>query len=135
MWAFYQLIYIFSSQKFDEWFFCFKATILNQMSWLLKTVAIEIKVLTNNDQLSQVTHLLNLLTRNEDHVEPSQELTLDSVEVFSLSHDPGLRRKKEAEKKCLLRRLLNLLKFSHDSVQQPNWNYFEPSMLEKVSLF
>lgn len=107
-------------------------TILNQMSWLLKTVAIEIKVLTNNDQLSQVTHLLNLLTRNEDHVEPSQELTLDSVEVFSLSHDPGLRRKKEAEKKCLLRRLLNLLKFSHDSVQQPNWNYFEPSMLEKV---
>lgn len=39
----------------------FSGADLNQMSWLLKTVAIELKVTAAHQQLSQFTSLVNLL--------------------------------------------------------------------------
>lgn len=39
----------------------FTGSDLNQMSWLLKTVAIELKVTASHQQLSQFTSLVNLL--------------------------------------------------------------------------
>ena len=55
--------------------FLFVAAELNQMAWLLKTVAIELKVTATHMHHSQLANLVNLLLR-----EPGEEMVAVSVE-------------------------------------------------------
>jgi hypothetical protein len=61
-------------QLFGRYIFC-AASELNQMAWLLKTVAIELKVTATHMHHSQLGNLVNLLVR-----EQGEEMVAVSVE-------------------------------------------------------
>lgn len=78
----------------------FLASDLIQTSWLLKTIAIELKVTSTNQQFSQLTALVKLLVTNSstEVVNPDFNLTSSFGQVFSsqLTHsfsedfEPGM---------------------------------------------
>ncbi|XP_021914767.1 nuclear pore complex protein Nup205 isoform X2 [Zootermopsis nevadensis] len=115
---------------------------LNQMAWLLKTVAIELKVTASQMHHSQLGNLVNLLVR-----EQGEEMVAVSVEenapsemtevttIMQLSHylaTPSTFASATRHRDPLLLRLLHFLDFSLDRVTAPNWEFFEPSQVEQV---
>jgi nuclear pore complex protein Nup205 len=112
---------------------------LNQMAWLLKTVAIELKVTATHMHHSQLGNLVNLLVR-----EQGEEMVAVSVEenapsevstIMQLSHylaTPSTFGSTAHHRDPLVLRLLHFLDFSLASVTAPNWEFFEPSQIEQV---
>lgn len=115
---------------------------LNQMAWLLKTVAVELKVTATHMHHSQLGNLVNLLVR-----EQGEEMVAVSVEenapsevtematIMQLSHylaTPSTFASAARHRDPLILRLLLFLDFSLESVTVPNWEFFEPSQVEQV---
>ncbi|KAJ4431675.1 hypothetical protein ANN_20275, partial [Periplaneta americana] len=115
---------------------------LNQMAWLLKTVAIEIKVTATHMHHSQLGNLVNMLVREqvEEMVAVSVEESAPSegtevATIMQLSHylaTPSTFASAARHHDPLVLRLLLFLDFSLETVTAPNWEFFEPSQIEQV---
>ncbi|XP_075229968.1 nuclear pore complex protein Nup205 isoform X2 [Lycorma delicatula] len=114
-----------------------KGSNLNQMSWLLKTVAIELKVTAAHQQLSQFTSLVNLLVSvgadNEVGVESelpttapvlASQLTSTFTSITNASINPLNQQ--------LILRLLREFEFFVEPVPQPTWEFFDGQQIQQV---
>lgn len=106
---------------------------LNQMSWLLKMVAIELKVSATRSQHSNLASLARiLLSSHEDKVRGAP------YEVDDLSHLPDFTRHSnfgDIDSKPydrLMLKLLAILDTSAETLPTPNWEFFEPKKIEEV---
>lgn len=104
---------------------------LNQQSWLLKSIATELRLTAHTRQRSHVQRLLSsLLTEASiSYAQRSSEFVVDPLEDTELSRSitgsSGSRK---------LSRILNSINFNHElpSPLQSVLNYFEPAATEDV---
>lgn len=108
---------------------------LNQMSWLLKMVAIELKASATRSQHSNLASLARiLLSSHEDKARST------FFEVDELPHIPDITRHStygDIDSKPydrLMLKLLALLDTSPENLPTPNWEFFDPKKVEEVSL-
>ncbi|CAH1799487.1 unnamed protein product [Owenia fusiformis] len=117
-----------------------KTSSINQQSWLLKTVAIELRVTSMNRQRSHTQRLLNLLLDDSPALASQTGLRGDGQDtdfsqtdadrsIFGLNDTrggvPGQTRRK-------ILRLLDMLSFTQEYPQPLNLEFFEPSVIEQV---
>lgn len=107
-----------------------KASDLMQMSWLLKTISIELKMTSAHQQFSQMTGIVNILVAEREKVNTSPEFT--SVFPQQIVHTFDDSGAKEFPSKRAVFQLLKILGFSVDPIAQPVWEFFEPSQIEQV---
>ncbi|XP_039625995.1 nuclear pore complex protein Nup205 isoform X3 [Polypterus senegalus] len=104
---------------------------LNQMSWLMKTAAIELRVTSLNRQRSHTQRLLTLLLDDQPHGaysvdgEISAEEETQSISGF-LHFDsvPKVRRK--------ILRILDAIDFSEEAPDLPQLDFFDQAQIEQV---
>lgn len=106
---------------------------LNQMSWLLKMVAIELKACATRSQHSNLASLARiLLSSHEDKARGTL------FEVDELPHIPDITKHSnfgDVDNKPydrLMLKLLAILDTSAENLPAPNWEFFEPKKVEEV---
>ncbi|XP_044732734.1 nuclear pore complex protein Nup205 [Chrysoperla carnea] len=98
------------------------ATTLNQISWLLKMVAIEIKISSESNHISQLNSLIRLCLGH-------------SQKPISINTDIDMISNKEVNKSInRLVDLLNNLKFERGHLPTPEWDesLFDSALMEKL---
>lgn len=95
---------------------------LKQMSWLLKTVAIEMKVTGANQQLSQLASIVEVYTGDQKQ---NGNDTIDQTLMHS-----GLERIKTNDQ--LVLRLIKHVRFDVQTVPFPHLEFFEASYVKKL---
>uniref|UniRef100_A0A8D8S5Z8 Nuclear pore complex protein Nup205 n=1 Tax=Cacopsylla melanoneura TaxID=428564 RepID=A0A8D8S5Z8_9HEMI len=93
---------------------------LYQMAWLLKTVAIELRVTSHHAQLSQLKKLVEVLT-SQGGLGGDQGQS-NSI-LGSLSQPSGAR---------LIMKLLSLIDFTHRPIEKPSWENFEEGKIFEI---
>ncbi|KAL1463251.1 hypothetical protein WDU94_015018 [Cyamophila willieti] len=93
---------------------------LYQMAWLLKTVAIELRVTSHHAQLSQLNKLVEVLT-SQGGLGGDQGQG-NSI-LGSLSQPSGAR---------LIMKLLSLVDFTHRPIEKPSWENFEEGKIFEI---
>lgn len=113
----------------------------NQMAWLLKILAIELKVCAANKQHSQMEVLVNLLVgdqsdedgRSDDDDETENQSTFNPRVLdpdFAQSINSSISGQKRNDQRFL--RILNLIGFDTESVVRPDWEFFDPIEIEAI---
>uniref|UniRef100_A0A8B9L6N0 Nucleoporin 205 n=1 Tax=Astyanax mexicanus TaxID=7994 RepID=A0A8B9L6N0_ASTMX len=103
---------------------------LNQMSWLMKTAAIELRVTSLNRQRSHTQRLLNLLLDDQPHMQHADaELGMDddSKTVSSFLHFDTVSK---VRRKLLS--VLDAIDFSQEVPEQLQLDFFERTQIEQV---
>lgn len=98
---------------------------LYQTAWLLKTVAIELRVTAHHSQLSQLSKLVNLLINgglNVDQFNANQSSIRSNISGTS-NPQSGHR---------LILKLLQSIDFSHKPMEKPVWENFEESKVFEI---
>ncbi|XP_024081657.1 nuclear pore complex protein Nup205-like [Cimex lectularius] len=98
---------------------------LHQMSWLLKTVAIEMKVTALNQQYSQLTSMIEAFTGNS-----KGDLDDDSQQMGQSLLSSTRIDKKAGEQ--LVLRLIKYMRFSVDTVPVPQFEYLDFNHVMKL---
>lgn len=108
--------------------------VLNQMTGLLKCVAIELKMTAEKNQLSQFGNLCKILlgicqnsSTNQEHVQ--LELGHYQSSMMNATND---NNKKSGSNKLLLCELLNALEFEVQPVDKPKWDFFDNSLMQNL---
>lgn len=114
--------------------------VLNQMTGLLKCVAIELKLTSDKSQVSQFGNVCKILlgvvqNQTSDTLELSHHYsTVNSSMLMSsvTGMEPGstVSRKAPESAKLLLCQLLDCLNFEIKSLDKPKWDYFDNSLLQ-----
>lgn len=103
---------------------------LNQMSWLMKTAAIELKITAKNHHSSQFANiskvLLGLSTEANKEAQNTPLTELSHYCTFNQSITPNDKTQH------LLTDLLNHLNFNLSELHSPQWEFFDISMLEVI---
>lgn len=106
---------------------------LNQLSWLLKTVAVEIKMTCKNKQIYYLKQLTNLLVDL-----PSSE-SETAVDVFDLLKKSPRKEDENIMNLITRNRVDNFLskltlqfEFNVDPVVSPKWEYFDSTVLNSI---
>ncbi|CRK98110.1 CLUMA_CG011478, isoform A [Clunio marinus] len=108
--------------------------VLNQMTGLLKSVAIELKVTSEKNQLSQFGNLCKVLlgmaqtsmnTQNHHH-------QLELGHYLSFMTNDASARKKTFSSKLLICELLNSLDLDMKPLERPKWDYFDNSLMQHL---
>ena len=110
----------------------------NQMAWLLKIVAIELKVCAANKQHSQmeilVTHLVGDQAdeeRSDDDDETNQSFNPRVLDPdFAQSINSSISGLKRNDQRFL--RILNLINFNAEALNKPDWEYFDSQEIEAI---
>jgi nuclear pore complex protein Nup205 len=99
--------------------------VLNQMTGLLKCVAIELKLTAEKNQLSQFGNLCKIL------LGVAQNVT-NTTETFQieLAHYGNVNKK--LNKKLLICELLNCLDFEYKPLDNPKFEYFDASLMSEL---
>ncbi|XP_066540333.1 nuclear pore complex protein Nup205 [Hoplias malabaricus] len=103
---------------------------LNQMSWLMKTAAIELRVTSLNRQRSHTQRLLNLLLDDQPHMQHADgEMGMDdeSKSVSSFLHFDTVSK---VRRKLLS--VLDAIDFSQEVPEQLQLDFFERTQIEQV---
>uniref|UniRef100_A0A8B9L911 Nucleoporin 205 n=1 Tax=Astyanax mexicanus TaxID=7994 RepID=A0A8B9L911_ASTMX len=102
---------------------------LNQMSWLMKTAAIELRVTSLNRQRSHTQRLLNLLLDDQPHMQHAGRLGMDddSKTVSSFLHFDTVSK---VRRKLLS--VLDAIDFSQEVPEQLQLDFFERTQIEQV---
>lgn len=105
---------------------------LRQMSWLLKTLAIELKVSCATKQLSYLKFLSQLLVG----VPVEQRIIHDEFNIGDTFKDFGSKSSmvESMNKSNLLVDLLTTFNFNVKGIVSPEWEYFEKPVLDKLLL-
>ncbi|XP_065083337.1 nuclear pore complex protein Nup205 [Ochlerotatus camptorhynchus] len=116
--------------------------VLNQMTGLLKCVAIELKLTSDKSQVSQFGNICKILLGVVQN-QPSETLPLELSHHYSTVNssmlmssvtgmEPGsmVSRKAPESAKLLLCQLLDCLNFEIKSLDKPKWDYFDNSLLQ-----
>ncbi|XP_046996965.1 nuclear pore complex protein Nup205 [Schistocerca americana] len=109
---------------------------LNQVAWLLKIIAIELRETAASKQIPHLTSLVDLLVR-----EPSspQESTQEPVRTYKLIENEqylfrpkglGITQKPKSRQTLLV--LLHFLDFQVPGISQPAWEFFEPAQISQL---
>ncbi|XP_067003269.1 nuclear pore complex protein Nup205 [Anabrus simplex] len=112
-----------------------QASQLSQMSWLLKTVAVEIRASASNQQFSQLSRLVNILMQEKSKLADKilNEAPEDAHMSQHLSRPQRLRGSMKVTRKSVLLILLDILDFHVAPVPQPEWQCFEPSRINELT--
>lgn len=114
----------------------------NQMAWLLKIVAIELKICAANKQNTQMQILVNLLVGDQSDEEGRSENDDDDTinhnafdprildPDFSQSFNSSTSGQKRNDQRFL--RILNLINFGVECMQQPDWEFFDSFEIEAI---
>ncbi|EAT37498.1 AAEL010526-PA [Aedes aegypti] len=118
--------------------------VLNQMTGLLKCVAIELKLTSDKSQVSQFGNVCKILLGVVQN-QPSETLPLELSHHYSTVNssmlmssvtgmEPGatVSRKAPESAKLLLCQLLDCLNFEIKSLDKPKWDYFDNSLLQSL---
>lgn len=106
---------------------------LNQMSWLLKMVAIELKAAATRSQHSNLASLARILLSSHE-----EKVRSTLFEVEELPHIPDITRHSnfgDGDNKPydrLMLKLLAILDTSAENLSTPNWEFFDPKNVEEV---
>lgn len=105
---------------------------LNQLSWFLKTMAVEVKVTCQQRQLfylKQLTNLLvNLPLKNDDR----RQDTFDFVPPPTSSFDDDMCVYSRSRVDNILTRLIMQFDFNIAKVDEPRWEYFDSKVLNGI---
>ncbi|KAK4877381.1 hypothetical protein RN001_009887 [Aquatica leii] len=99
---------------------------LNQLSWLLKTLAIELKISCTRTQVFYLQQLCSML------VEIPESTKDDLLDPFSVSHNSNLSKLVESKDDKLLVALINKFDLYVEEVVTPRWDYFDHNMLNAL---
>ncbi|EEB19194.1 conserved hypothetical protein [Pediculus humanus corporis] len=114
----------------------------NQMAWLLKIVAIELKICAANKQNSQLQNLVNLLIGDQSEEDGRSMVDEDDIvnhnafdprvldPDFSQSLNSSTSGQKRNDQRFL--RILNLINFSIEYIHTPDWEFFDSSEIETI---
>lgn len=105
---------------------------LNIFSWLLKTLAIEIKVSSQNNQivyLKQIIHLLHGIKKDTKIIPDSFSIIQRETKNILLDNKITLEN---IRNDSLLIKFILQFDFNVKEVQCPQWDFFDPSVLEGV---
>ncbi|KAF5282238.1 hypothetical protein FQA39_LY17658 [Lamprigera yunnana] len=99
---------------------------LNQLSWLLKTIALELKISSRMNV--QISHLQQLCKMLVEAPNTTREMSLDAFSSLQFN------RTNIAESKIEIRlvTLLNKFELYVEEVVTPRWEYFDHSMLNSL---
>lgn len=113
----------------------------NQMAWLMKIVAIELKICAANKQNGQLQTLVNLMVgdqtdedvRSDDDDDIINHYVFDPRVLdpdFSQSLNSSISGQKRNDQRLL--RILNLINFNTETIQRPEWEFFDSSEIETI---
>lgn len=109
--------------------------VLNQMTGLLKCVAIELKLTAEKSQLSQFGHLCKILlgiSQNVSTTADTFQMELGHYQsMMGIDATPG-PQKKSIVSKLLICELLNSLEFEMKPIDRPKWDYFDNSLMQNL---
>lgn len=110
--------------------------VLNQMSGLMKCVAIELKLTAEKNQLSQFGNLCKVLLGISQNVANSPEkFQMELGHYQSLMGNDGTSahtQKKSIASKLLICELLNSLEFEMKPTDRPKWDFFDNSLMQNL---
>lgn len=99
---------------------------MNQLAWLLKTIAIEQKICSNGSQIYYLKHLTKLLVgfpivieKNESEIEEI-DMTQASGDILTMGRSN------------LLNMLIKNFDFNCETLASPQWDYFDNNLMEKL---
>ncbi|XP_063238890.1 nuclear pore complex protein Nup205 [Bacillus rossius redtenbacheri] len=110
---------------------------LSQMSWLLKTVAVELKVTARKRQQSHLSALVQQLVLKPEAIAEATSARasfLRSIDVASETvalMEPTLPDNRKVE---LIVHLISFIEFSKEPETSPSWEFFDPDQIEQVFL-
>ncbi|KAF5301267.1 hypothetical protein FQR65_LT00967 [Abscondita terminalis] len=99
---------------------------LNQLSWLLKTLAIELKISCTHNQVFYLKQLCSMLV---EIPESTRDIPLDTRSVVQSSY---LSKFIEPQEDKLLVTLINKFDLYVEEVVTPHWDYFDHAMLNAL---
>lgn len=128
------------NQKFfrDHLDFCFKNANngipeLNQLSWLLRTIAVEVKVTCQNNQVFYLKQLTNLLV---DLPPTDADKNVDVFDIMKKSpskyEESGVSLVTRTRVQNNLSKIILQFDFNMEEVVTPRWEYFDNSVLESI---
>ena len=108
--------------------------VLNQMSGLLKSVAIELKLTAEKNQISQFGNLSKILlgiSQNITSTPDTFQMELGHYQSM-MGIDATSTQKKSISSKLLICELLNSLEFELKPTDRPKWDYFDNSLMQNL---
>lgn len=99
---------------------------MNQMSWLLKTIAIEQKVCSAGNQTFYLKNLTKLLVGYPEIIE-NKEKDIDNFDAFHASMDGT-----PVKRVNFLKELIMKFNTQIEIIQTPQWNYFDNNIMAKL---
>lgn len=106
---------------------------LNQMCWLLKMVAIELKASASRSQHSNLASLARILLSSPDEKARGTLFEVDeSPHLQDITKHTNFGEFDSKPYDRLMLKLLALLDTSSENLAAPNWEYFEPKKVEEV---
>ena len=109
--------------------------VLNQMSGLLKSVAIEFKLTAEKNQLSQFGNLCKILlgiSHNPANIPDNFQMELGHYQSMMGNDSMSQTQKKSVASKLLVCELLNALEFEMKPIDRPKWDYFDNSLMQNL---
>lgn len=108
----------------------YEMSILNSQTWLLKTVAIEIRLLSASGQRSSLHRLTEaLLGETGNGTRPDG----GGGGILNLSGDPAPSSSSSVSfSRCLLLAILDQLDWSQSFPKAPQWDFFDAGVMEQV---
>lgn len=105
----------------------FSTSELNQISWLLKTIAIEQKICSGGNQIFYLKHLTKLLVGYPHVIEVKDKDNIDNIDSLQATVN-GV----SVSRKNLLKDLISTFDFGVTLISTPQWDYFDNSIMEKL---
>lgn len=110
--------------------------VLNQMTGLLKCVAIELKLTAEKNQLSQFGNLCKILlgiSQNVSNTTETFQMELGHYQsMMGIDATLGAAQKKSVISKLLICELLNSLEFEMKLIDRPKWDFFDNSLMQNL---
>ncbi|GAB0093387.1 Nuclear pore complex protein Nup205 [Sergentomyia squamirostris] len=105
--------------------------ILAQMTGLLKSVAIELKITAENNQVTLFTHLSRILLGHSLSIAHQEYGTMDIGQYNSLvtNGNSSPLRVEKRDQRLLLGQLFECLDFEMKTLEKPQWNVYDSSQI------
>lgn len=99
---------------------------MNQISWLLKTIAVEQKICSAGNQIFYLKHLTKLLVGFPNVIEVKDKESVDKMDAAQVSSNGAVNRTN------FLLDLISIFNFNNETILAPQWDYFDNSIMEKL---
>lgn len=108
--------------------------VINQMSYLLKSIAIELKLTASNCQISRFQHISDFFLGMT--AKTNQDTTSMELNNFYASNSNTIvdttTNTSSVAKNNLLCELINVIDLDVEQIPIPSWNFFEKSLLDQI---